>query len=368
MGRNKISTTAPYSTLNRVGSTKDVLKQATSCGVAQQDVLQMATGHGITKPSEGMWWCTSSRGGVLEENLDIHLPSGRHMRSSATVDSTKDALQQEATSCGGAQQDVLRMATEQGLTKQSEGMWWCTSCGGSVPEVHLDAHLSSKRHTRSSENMRCVEELVDLARAGKLPEWMTVRDNNKFCTVCNAFATVGHLNTDRHAKRLEWYLSSHSVGDHQKMEPNSVQVTSGRTSILAEPLGSQEPPAHWGDARFFEFNAADGWWQCKLCQQWADEAHISGRKHSRRAAFPEQYIETLEGIGTSQTTSTSGTVSADVLEESVQHQVRTGDGRATTLWDEYVDPASGRRFYHHKDSGEISWTRPACLLTTTTLH
>mmetsp|Transcript_20304 Transcript_20304/g.36248 ORF Transcript_20304/g.36248 Transcript_20304/m.36248 type:complete len:335 (+) Transcript_20304:45-1049(+) len=93
-------------------------------------------------------------------------------------------------------------------------------------------------------------------------EWFEKKDGEYYCNLCGAWATDGHVESDKHEKRAanpEWY----GFGGN----------------------------AHQNSAAFTEawFEKKDGEYYCNLCGAWATEGHIQSDKHKKRAANPEWY-------------------------------------------------------------------------------
>lgn len=99
--------------------------------------------------------------------------------------------------------------------------------------------------------------------------WLELRDEDdivKFCTLCNAYATGGHLRTSRHVRRAKL---------HAKMNSTEARM----------------PPAHYGDARFFAWMEDQACFMCLLCDRYANSCHVAGKRHQSRLANPEWYLD-----------------------------------------------------------------------------
>eukprot|EP00747_Dinoflagellata_sp_TGD_P185634 gnl/TRDRNA2_/TRDRNA2_42259_c0_seq1.p1 gnl/TRDRNA2_/TRDRNA2_42259_c0~~gnl/TRDRNA2_/TRDRNA2_42259_c0_seq1.p1 ORF type:complete len:359 (+),score=58.32 gnl/TRDRNA2_/TRDRNA2_42259_c0_seq1:47-1123(+) len=108
------------------------------------------------------------------------------------------------------------------------------------------------------------------------PWWLEDREDGEYCTLCRAYATAEHLAAPKHIAKASWEAT-----------PEGAAHASG-----------QRVPPHWGDAKFFKWclcdegspAAGEGWWRCILCNQWADEGHVAGQKHQKRARSPQDYM------------------------------------------------------------------------------
>jgi len=92
--------------------------------------------------------------------------------------------------------------------------------------------------------------------------WFTINEDGEYyCKLCNAFATDGHVASDKHKNRErepEWYMG---------------EGTAVRSAEYNKP---------W-------FEDREGQWYCLLCSQWATDGHLAGDKHRKREACPEYY-------------------------------------------------------------------------------
>eukprot|EP00747_Dinoflagellata_sp_TGD_P185228 gnl/TRDRNA2_/TRDRNA2_41663_c0_seq1.p1 gnl/TRDRNA2_/TRDRNA2_41663_c0~~gnl/TRDRNA2_/TRDRNA2_41663_c0_seq1.p1 ORF type:complete len:411 (+),score=74.66 gnl/TRDRNA2_/TRDRNA2_41663_c0_seq1:37-1233(+) len=272
--------------------------------------------------------------------------------------------------------------------------WYCPHCDRVIPGYQLEQHLDSKKHTNYMEELRRMQAIEYRQRRGELPDWMEVREGAEFCRLCSAFATDGHLASDKHRKRLGWHESQASCQPCAELangsSSSSTAIAVARAAAHSGSAGyagqGTDPPAHWGDPRLFMFE--DGWWRCRLCDQWADDSHVGGNKHLKRldhigyylgeelrdataasASLPGDleppwkcawsadqqryyyYNEETKSVQWDRPTPpalTLGTGSQDVVE----HVVRPNP------WRQYKDKASGRTYYHNQVTQETTWTLP----------
>lgn len=90
--------------------------------------------------------------------------------------------------------------------------------------------------------------------------WFERRDEDYYCLLCRAYATEGHVTSDRHLQRESF------------------------PSYYGFPGGEE-------DTRFNHpwFEKIGGEWHCHLCDVVATEGHITSERHVRRQQYPESY-------------------------------------------------------------------------------
>lgn len=260
---------------------------------------------------------------------------------------------------------ALRDAHAQGFTEcqdksVDEGSLWCPYCSRVIPVYNLEAHLESKKHIAHVEAVRYLDDLQARALNNELPDWMDVREGAEYCRLCNAFATDGHLACEKHKKRLEWHTSidetalSDDASSPSSVDAEASQTSSAGVTSLSATSSGCELPEHWGDSRFFEFKPDDGWWRCRLCQCWADEAHITGQKHLKRSACPEHYVDGFEKLpDVCASTTLAADASAVHPEGAAQKSDLPRGWRASWSEDDH------REYFYNEFTGEIRWHRPA---------
>merc|ERR1719291_704486 len=111
--------------------------------------------------------------------------------------------------------------------------------------------------------------------------WFEKRDGEFYCLLCSAWATEGHVGSDRHKKR-EMYSESYgyAAGSAPPPPPNTNGVCwSGSTTTYTGATWMQDP-AYSELMREYRskpwFEERDGEWYCNLCNSWATEGHING--------------------------------------------------------------------------------------------
>lgn len=160
---------------------------------------------------------------------------------------------------------AIRRAKDEGLV-QDDGNWQCPACAMAVNEWQLEMHMDSKRHQK---------QLVTLPK----PSWIEVRDGYDFCLLCDAFATQGHVESAKHISRAGGVALAQAPSD----------ATTAASSSQLQPL--TQPPPEWGNASFFEWRRDREMFWCRLCNQWADDRHITSKKHSHRQQWPGSFLQ-----------------------------------------------------------------------------
>lgn len=182
------------------------------------------------------------------------------------------------------------------------------------------------------------------------PLWHSVKDGFAFCTFCRVFATDGHLASEKHKNREQWYRNW------------------GTQDLV--PLAARDgPPAAWGNPSHFEWR--EGWWWCLLCNQWADPCHVQGKRHQKRTQWPEWYgTEALDDArseasaatealdsGTSTAASSSGGRSAEPDPWGpAWDRVRAAPTEPEpSPWRSTWSQEHGRCYRYNIDTGERTW-------------
>lgn len=127
-----------------------------------------------------------------------------------------------------------------------------------------DGHIASEKHKRRVYWYQVQEE--NDRQLEPRPEWVETREGFKFCTLCRVYVTPEHLRSLRHQKNVKWHEGWKDWSDGKKEE---------------ETL-----PSTWGDPKYFE--RREGWWHCTLCSTWATEQHCLGQRHTR-AVHNDEY-------------------------------------------------------------------------------
>ena len=160
---------------------------------------------------------------------------------------------------------------------------YCPYCQYEVEECYMESHLASNRHLRHVQHCRYGQQVREATKNGQLPEWMDVRDDNLFCTLCKAYATDDHLASRKHQWRLQH-------PDQFSTPPQQDQQSAGIFKGAEAPQPHRLPEA-WGNPDFYEWKAEHQWYWCKLCYRVADDNHLSSARHVHRTACPEEYLD-----------------------------------------------------------------------------
>lgn len=125
----------------------------------------------------------------------------------------------------------------------------------------------STASTASTEHPAPVDSHeVKITRAN----YIEIRDDWEFCTLCKRYATSGHLESENHKYRVEMTEWEAAWEDKVGMDGRPIEG----------------PPEWFGNPDYYEWR--DGWrWWCRLCHQWANAGHVQGNKHLKRAAWAE---------------------------------------------------------------------------------
>lgn len=232
--------------------------------------------------------------------------------------------------------------------------------GWSAHDADLGAPSSSAN--AAWQLARCpglAQQSVALVQSSRRPNWLEVKDGYDYCSLCRHFATDGHLASERHKARALWQEWSES----QAQAP---------AEDLTRQLG---PPAAWGDPAHFEFR--EGWWWCRLCQQWSDAGHVEGKRHLKRAHWCQWYgIEddgarsdpgSGSGHGEDSAASTSAGTSATRRSTSASEDEPWGPAWAASVrlpkaspgWRSAFSQDHGRTYFFNPTTGERCWELPA---------
>ena len=103
-------------------------------------------------------------------------------------------------------------------------------------------------------------------KAAPRSEWLEYRaDREYWCSLCEKYATDGHLQSDAHMRKVWWYNTS---------------------SI---PPGAGVPVAP-GNPDHFVWKADKQMFFCLLCYKYASDEHIASAKHKNRELYPACYM------------------------------------------------------------------------------
>mmetsp|Transcript_51690 Transcript_51690/g.123043 ORF Transcript_51690/g.123043 Transcript_51690/m.123043 type:complete len:291 (+) Transcript_51690:82-954(+) len=151
-------------------------------------------------------------------------------------------------------------------------------------------------------------------------EYFVLRpDGEYFCTLCNAYATEGHIASEKHKNRVAW-----------------------QESKTAEPDADSEYSRPYFELK--EDGGVEGWY-CNLCNQWADEWHLKGKKHVKQRDYWEaeqQQQDKGKGKGKCKPAASTGVSKQPEVESWTKH------------WHEQY----ARPYWHNRRTGESVWVDP----------
>ena len=97
-------------------------------------------------------------------------------------------------------------------------------------------------------------------KAAPPSEWLEYRaDREYWCSLCEKYATNGHLQSDAHMRRVWWY------------------------NMTGAPMAPGNPD-------HFVWNADKQMFFCKLCFKYVTNEHIASAKHKNRELYPACYM------------------------------------------------------------------------------
>jgi hypothetical protein len=197
------------------------------------------------------------------------------------------------------------------------------------------------------------------------PEWIIVKDGYDYCDLCHNFATDGHLNSERHKKRVDWY----------EWESEWKETGMSRREIWARDNG---PPPEWGDPTHYELK--DGWFRCRLCQAWVtDMRHVKSKRHQNRIHWAEWYalgngsdsegepalpaLPSQAGVHDEIVESTTaGSTSTNLAEDPWGPQwnaLQDLKPAAVGCWRSAYSETHSRTYYYNLTTGERTWILPS---------
>merc|ERR1712136_242966 len=160
------------------------------------------------------------------------------------------------------------------------GEWHCHLCG----VVATEGHITSERHVRRQQypesygytsqkkpegdpSLTRVDEGSSTSRGTQWvtnidydKPWFERRDGDYYCLLCWAYATEGHVMSNRHVQRESF--------------PSYYGFQSGKQDTQFD-----HP---W-------YEKVSGEWFCHLCDARATEEHLNSERHVRRQLCPERY-------------------------------------------------------------------------------
>ena len=191
--------------------------------------------------------------------------------------------------------------------------WWCKCCWCKVgPGDELQVHLGTTKHKRWENHSKRYLDLVERAESGLLPDWIRVKNFGEWCTLCEAPASGQHTTSRRH----KWLQQQWEEARSRPIRPaptaaDAVELTSiqlrsvpGDLAVTSASAGTWFCPSQssdslglpdyllqdGGQARFYEWKAQHWKWYCKLCDKFAEQAHVDSAMHRKRATWPDSYL------------------------------------------------------------------------------
>lgn len=161
--------------------------------------------------------------------------------------------------------------------------------------------------------------------------WFKLDDSGEYkCLLCGAFATEGHIASDKHQQRSanpEWY----GFGEEAGGSSGSGSTNGGYNRAL------------WDEPWFVK---KEGEYYCDLCGNWATETHITSAKHQKRAQAPQYYGFDLPN--------------AQDPQQGPQTQPAPPSNGLPRGWTEHWSEEFKCSYYHHEETEETTWERPKC--------
>ena len=103
-------------------------------------------------------------------------------------------------------------------------------------------------------------------KAAPPSEWLEYRaDREYWCSLCEKYATNGHLQSDAHMRRVWWY---------------------NMTGVPMAP----------GNPDHFVWDAEKQLFFCKLCFKYVTTEHIGSAKHKNRELYPAYYMSPVVAL------------------------------------------------------------------------
>jgi len=229
---------------------------------------------------------------------------------------------------------------------EKDGSWYCNLCGAWATDMHVYSIKHSHRAANPewygyppasvegvpAQQVQNNQVLVQNNQVQNNPGGWTTPDFNKpyfekrdgdyYCNLCSAWATDGHVNSDKHQRRAEqatWYNDPQSTAASSSSWPGSPDFS----------------------ASYFEFR--DGDWYCKLCANWATPDHVASDKHKKRAAYPDWY----------------GFPEANASGASASSAVQTQATAALPPpWEQHYSAEHQTYYYYNATTGISTWERP----------
>lgn len=283
------------------------------------------------------------------------------------------------------------------------GEWYCLLCNAYA----TDGHLGSDRHVMRSENPSWYGFDDAAGRRTEAPAsfdepWFEIKQGDLYCNLCGAFATDGHVASEKHKKRAAYpesygfpaaaavaaaapapptrfpagwcevwseeysrHYYYNTVTNATQWEPPSGAGGAGQQSSSAGGARQDVAPVVAASAAAVActaivphaspeydkpwFELRDGEWYCTLCYNYATPGHIQSEKHKKRAAAPMWY-----GFNVSADTpaTTSAAAPAAVAQTAVPPIP------PTSLWERHFNEEHQRHFFYNATTRESTWELP----------
>mmetsp|Transcript_20836 Transcript_20836/g.47891 ORF Transcript_20836/g.47891 Transcript_20836/m.47891 type:complete len:305 (-) Transcript_20836:3-917(-) len=225
-----------------------------------------------------------------------------------------------------------------------------------------------------------------------------------YCTLCNAWADEWHIQGKKHVKQVQYreetaycppakpsqavaagtWVSIWSEGDSKYYYHNTIT----QAVQWEEPPGWKDPDqtaqdAAWEDPvradpkyqkSYFEWRSdpvcGDGWF-CQLCNQWADEGHLGGKRHLSQVDWHEHEEKAAASFGSKGKASSS----KDRMGNRGKGHGKSEQGKANTRkdgqversaasqaedWEEVWSEKDKCHYYFNRRANLTQWEKPEC--------
>mmetsp|Transcript_18935 Transcript_18935/g.42407 ORF Transcript_18935/g.42407 Transcript_18935/m.42407 type:complete len:430 (+) Transcript_18935:97-1386(+) len=202
--------------------------------------------------------------------------------------------------------------------------YYCTLCKSYATKEHMASEKHLKRaewEEQPMEQPKCSDaapkDAVDYNKY-----FIVTKEECPFCTLCNSYATIAHMTSEKHLKREEWGSAD---CDHDS------EYSKPYVEWRSEPMYAG--------------------WYCTLCSQWADIGHLQGKKHLKQAEWYEHEEAATKAAAATRGKDTSSAATSKFRKED---------------WEEIWSAKDKQYYYHHKASGKVQWEDPFVTIEPTT--